>query len=279
MLVSHDFLHRPNDPTFPAGGHAVHFTPLADMIVGHPEKTFTPPKEAFPGPMGPVDWSKSGGLSFPMYGNDRYGDCVYAAACHADQTYMACHGPESSFDTQTVINSYLALSGGDNGLYESQILGEWHKGLCGNKSATILDSLNVNVLDVNSVVPALHGYLAVVLFMGLPDAWFYRPFHTGDIWDAPAVANWNRGHAVLINGVDSLGMYRAWTWGTWVWITPVGLASCAPYGFVAFSMRQYSPLGYTGSHVYYTQAAATWHQAGGFVPPPNPFPPPASPKE
>ena len=50
-----------------------------------------------------------------MYGNDRLGYCMYAAACHADNTFTGNVGSESTFDESTLEPAYEPLSGGDNG--------------------------------------------------------------------------------------------------------------------------------------------------------------------
>src|SRR4051812_12469661 len=54
----------------------------------------------------PDDVNNQGTTEFPMLGNNRYGDCYYAAACHGVQCWTGAVSPghEVLFDAQSVVN-------------------------------------------------------------------------------------------------------------------------------------------------------------------------------
>lgn len=61
---------------------------------------------------------KTNDVPWGMLGNDQYGDCVLAGACHETMVWaLATHHTLPSFNNQTIISQYLALAGGkDEGL-------------------------------------------------------------------------------------------------------------------------------------------------------------------
>jgi hypothetical protein len=224
----------------------------------------------------PIDWTKGDTIPFPMDDNDVLGDCFYAAAEHGDNTWTANVGVESAFDDAATKASYLALSGGDNGLDEGQITGEWkNRGLNGIKAATILDWLDIDPLNAPLVQSAMQLFGHVQFQLAVPDLWINN-FTTGYVWDAGSgvAANPNNGHAIIWNGVDANGRYKLQTWGTHGWITPAGVAVCDPTAFVAFSLRWFNALGYAPNGKHYTELAALWVQAGGKPLPVSPYPAP-----
>ena len=236
------------------------------------------PQAAFLMPMPPtklpVDWTKGNALSFPYDGNDQYGDCMYAAACHGDNTWTGNVGAEYVFDTKAIIKSYLKLSGGDNGLDEGMILGEWKKGLASTSSACIFDSVDVDPNNANQMQAATYLFGGVQFQLSVPDKWI-NSFKTGATWDAPASPDPKNGHGIHFNGVDSHGHYKLQTWGTYGWITPAGVAACDPSAFVVASLRWFNSAGYAPNGLHYTQLAPLWVQLGGSPWPASPFPAPA----
>ena len=122
--------------------------------------------------------------SFPYDGNDHYGDCMYAAACHGDNTFTGNVGTESVFDQTTLIKDYLALSGGDNGLDEGMILGEWKKGLASTPAASIFGSVDIDPTNANLMQAAIYLFGGVQFQLAVPDVWI-NDFTTGAVWDAP----------------------------------------------------------------------------------------------
>jgi hypothetical protein len=218
----------------------------------------------------PIDYAKA--LVFPMYGNDRLGDCMYAAACHADNTFTGNVGTESTFDEHALERDYERLSGGDNGLDEGTLIEGWKAGLAGVKAASILDALDIDTTDPATMRAAVYLFGGVLFMLDVPDRWCDTA--DGDAWDVPARADANNGHGTFINGVDAAGNYHLLTWGGYRKLTPAGLRACDPSGFVAFSPRWFDARGYAPNGLHYAQLSALWTAAGGRPLPASPFPAP-----
>lgn len=235
-------------------------------------KMFDPSK--LKAPALPIDWAKS--LSFPMDLNDTYGDCYYAAGCHADNTWSGNAGVESTFSLSAIKTRYFSLSGGDNGLDDSDMQGEMkNHGLADVPDAKIVDYLYLDTTNPAAVQAGIYNFGCVIFTFAVPDSWINNS-STGAIWDAPATADPNNGHAVIFNGVDTAGKYKLQTWGSYVWITPSGVTSCMPGGWVAFTKRWFDAKGMAPNGQHITQLAKAWTDAGGKTIPAdviNAFPP------
>ena len=241
--------------------HFATFTDRQAMKVGHPTRSLRMPTGVVPGPMNlPIDWAKT--LTFPIYGNDIYGDCMMAAAEHGDSTFTGNTGAESTFDPSLTVSSYLALSGGNNGLNSGQIISAWERGLPGVPAAKIMDALNVDTTNSILMQNATYLFGGVFFTLDVPDDW-YNKFTTGYVWDAPAKADGNNGHGVWLNGVNTQGNYHMETWGTYGWITPAGIKDCDPGGFVVFSRRWFNANGVAPNGMSYSQLSSLWTQLGG----------------
>lgn len=244
------------------------------MRKGHPVPKMTLLAAAPPPPVTlPVDWGKS--LNFPMDLNDALGICMIAAAAHGDNTFTGANGAESFFDLPTLKTEYLTLSGGDNGLDEGQLIGEWKKGIGGIPAAHILDAIDIDPNDAPLMQATTNDFGGVIFMLALPDPWINNFTGNGeDVWDSPATADQQNGHGVWINGVDINSRYKVRTWGSSVWLTKAGVAVCDPSAFAVFSLRWFNAAGYAPNGKHYVELAVTWHQRGGMVLPPSPFPPP-----
>jgi len=256
----------------PGLGHEVVFQDRKNMRRGRPVRQFAP--LSLPTPTLPIDWAKT--LTFPMDANDQYGDCMYAAACHMDNTWTGMNGAESTFDVQSIVRNYEQLSGGDNGLDEGTLLQGWKKGLCDNPQVTYVDALDIDTTDVSLVQAAMYLFGGIFFMFDVPDEWINN-MGTGVVWDAPAQADQNNGHGVIWNGCDEKGKYKLQTWGTYVWITPAGVKQCDPSGFIVFSLRWFNSHGVAPNGFTYDQLASYWTQSGGKQLPPSPFGPPPPP--
>jgi len=238
----------------------VAFTDRQAMKVGHPKARFHRPTAPLPIHQIPFDWSKA--LTFPIAGNDIWGDCMLAAAEHADSTFTGNNGTESAFNADLTVSTYLSISGGDNGLSSGQTISTWETGLPSVPGAKIMDALDIDTTDAALVQSAIWLFGGVFFTLDVPDNW-YKNFTVGSIWDAPTTADKNNGHGVWWNGVDAKGNYHMETWGTFGWITPAGVADCDPAGFVVFSSRWFNSQGLAPNGMSYSQLASLWTQMGG----------------
>jgi hypothetical protein len=251
-------------------GHFAHFHDRHAMRRGHPTRRFKAPA-GWPTPALPIDYAK--GLVFRMYGNDRLGDCMYAAAAHGDNTFTGNVGAESTFDEATLERDYERLSGGDNGLDEGTLIDGWKAGIAGVREACILDALDIDTTDPATMRAVIYLFGGVLFMLDVPDRWLQAG--NGDFWDAPARADRNNGHGTWINGVDVDGNYHLLTWGGYRKLTPTGLRVCDPSGFVVFSLRWFNGQGYAPNGLHYSQLATMWTAAGGRSLPTSPLPTPA----
>ena len=235
------------------------FTDRQAMKVGHPTLEMHMPA-SLPQPLLPIDWAK--GFSFPNNGNDVYGDCMLAAAEHADNTFTANNGSESSFDINLTVKEYLALSPDDKGLDSGTIINLWRSGLPGVGNSRIMEAMSVDTTNAALVQAAIWLFGGVFFTLNIPDGW-YNNFMGGETWDAPAKADGNNGHGVWWNGVSKDGHYHLETWGTDAWITPAGVPDCDPGGFAVFSMRWFNSKGVAPNGLNYLQLADYWKKMGG----------------
>jgi hypothetical protein len=175
-----------------------------------------------PAPPSSVDWA-TGVSTWPMDGNDQYGDCTMAAAAHMIQSWNA---QTSSKDTvpneQQVVAEYLKLSGGkDTGLVESNVLKTWQtKGIWGNR---VVAYAPVNVHSLTAIQQTIALFGGVYAGIQVP-ANAQQQFGAGKPWTLDP--GWQQqpiegGHAIPLLGYDANWIY-AITWGAvqkvaWDW--------------------------------------------------------------
>lgn len=232
-----------------------------------------------PSPPAVYDWTKGNTLSFPILGNDQYGDCYYAAVCHQSQTYTGNSGTECSFDENAVIRRYLAIAGGDNGLDDGTIMPEWKGGIVGpNGPRKILDEMTVVPTDKQAIALAQWAFGGTIFTASLLDSWLANP-QPGQTWDAGGTPDPTAGHAMVLNGKDADGTYRLQTWGfnPPIKLTQAGLEAADPELIVAFSLDWFNPKGYAPNGLHYTTLSPLWQTLGGVALPASPFPPPGPP--
>jgi hypothetical protein len=236
--------------------------------------------EPIPTPPPTVDWSKNNTIAYPILGNDQYGDCYYAAVCHGSQTYSANGlGSEDSFDASAVVNRYLQIAGGDNGLADQDIMPEWKSGIVGpNGPHKILDQMTVPTTDASAILTAIYLYGGLVYTAALLDSW-QGAISPGMIWDANGTADPNAGHAMFITGKNDNGLYQVQSWALNppVQLTAAGLAASDPELIVAFSLEWFNKAGVAPNGYSYDQLSAWWTMLGGKPLPPSPFAPAPAP--
>ena len=251
--------------TLPKLNIKVDFLDREAMRVGHPEVKFRL-SGAFPQSALPIDWTRNDTLVFPLLGNgwEQFGDCMYAAACHGDQTFTGNVGVQQVFDIATVLKDYTTASGGDNGLNVGQIIDCWKHGLGGVQNANILAASDIDPTDATVMQAAISLFGGVFFMLNVPDTWL--ALEDGGFWDAPANADSNNGHGVWINGVDANGNYKVQTWGIHGWLTPAGVKVCDPSAFVVFTNRWFGVGGIAPNGSSFNTLAALWKQFGGALP-------------
>lgn len=157
--------------------------------------------------------------SWPMYANDRCGDCTAAAAAHMVQVWSAAVGAPQQPQEPQAIDLYCRVSGfdpktGDNdgGCVELDVLNAWRQdGLAGQR---ITAFVSVGVKNILHVKQALHLFGGLYLGFELPacaegaEAWQLPPGGaTGE--NAPGTYG---GHAVNAVAYDDDGI-TVITWG------------------------------------------------------------------
>lgn len=266
------------DASQPDGGHFVHFYDHKAMM----EKQKRAPKNyAKALPPAPATFDYATKITYPMDLNDQYGDCFYASICHHDNTFTGNIGVQSVFSLSSIKSRYFALSGGDNGLSDPDVQGEWkNRYIADAKEAKAIDFLYVNTTDPAAISSGMYYFGGTQFTFTVAGSWINNS-NTGAIWDANSYSNNNNGHAVHWAGVDSKGNYKLVTWGTYVWITPAGVRVCNPDGFIVFSVRWFDPkTGYAPNGKHIVELAKIWQDAGGKAIPASviaAFPPPGDP--
>ena len=276
----------------PDGGHITHFSDRASMRGNDKAVHFKLEAGKKNAVQLPIDWVKT--IPFPMDLNDTYGDCYYAAGCHMDNLWTGNAGTESQFSLSAIKSRYFALSGGDNGLGDSDMQGEMmNRYLADLPAAKIISWANVDPNNAEAVQTAIQRYGCVAFTFVVANNWINNS-DTGAVWDASTFRANNNGHAVVLGGVDKDGKYKLLTWGTYMWITPAGVRVCDPGAWAAFSVRWFDSHGYAPNKMHITELAKQWKADTGKeipegvvnafpppgdvpppVPPPTPTPPPA----
>lgn len=230
-----------------------------------------------------TDWSLGETIQYPMLGNDTEGDCYYAAILHMVQTFMGQRGEEPNWNASAVLKRYEQLSGGDNGLSDSDVYPEWKAGILGPDGPNkILDDLLVNPDDTAALDMAIWRFQGVLLTVSLPGNWADSA-GPGVTWTTP-ISSFVGGHAIVLTGKNAKGGYDLRTWGISppINVTQKGFMACDPEIIVVFSAEQFDPAtGLDPNGFTWEEQRALWMQWGGkdvgpspFSPTPNPTPTP-----
>ncbi len=158
--------------------------------------------------------------SWPMYANDRVGNCTIAAAGHMVQAWTAeGRGHEARVSEAAVMHAYSAVGGyipgdpsTDNGAVELDVLKYWRSAGIGGH--TIGAYAAVHAHDERTVRTALYLFGGLYIGVALPetaemqDAWEIDEAATAE---AQAPGSWG-GHAVPLVAYDADGLTCV-TWG------------------------------------------------------------------
>lgn len=171
-----------------------------------------------PAPPNAVDWGKNVS-SWPMYLNDKYGDCTCAAVGHMIENWTAAVGKEKSPTDAQILKFYehFTTPGPENGCNMLGVLKYWRTtGLGGDKVMAFAQLEPRNVNEVKDAVSIFGGcYIGVELpkfalsgsdLSTIP--WVVPP--QGPIGDA--APDPNGGHCIPAVAYDSRNIYVV-TWG------------------------------------------------------------------
>lgn len=223
------------------------------------------------------DWTKGSTIKLPMLGNDQYGDCYYVTLVKMFLLYAGNNKDAAplSFTTADVVKRYRQLSGGDNGLSDSDVFPELKSGVIGPGGShkaldvLIIPSTDEAALDLTGWAFGAHMFTFTVYSN------FAQKAAPGVTFDTSS-GQIEGGHAVPVSGKDADGKRLLETWAIQpsIKITKRWIASVDPEFIAVFSLENFDKAGYTPSGLYYTDAAMLWNSMGGHVPTVSPFPPP-----
>ncbi len=224
---------------------------------------------------------KSGkSIPFPMHGNDRYGDCFYVAPIHMTESIRGVWGKPITFADKDIINRYLKVAGGDNGMYDDQILPEWKQGIIGpNGPFKIIDYATIDPADSKSVKSATYYLGGCVTTHSLRTTWMANA-KEGAVWTNDGRIDPSAGHAIHCCGVNPAGNMVMTTWGMKVQLTDAGLANSQAEVIVVVALDWFDAKGYTPNGTHYNEIAEFWLTGTGrrlpvgLFPDPTPNPPP-----
>ena len=159
--------------------------------------------------------------SWPMYGNDQYGDCTCAAAGHMIQNWTANATVEFTPPDPKVISFYEHFVGSpppaDAGCNMLQVLKYWRQG--GLDEHKILAFVAVTLKNQDQAAQAVYLLGSIYIGVALPNFCVEGDMLTAP-WVVPsggpvgdAAPNPDNGHCIPAVGYDDQGLYVV-TWGT-----------------------------------------------------------------
>jgi hypothetical protein len=176
-------------------------------------------KPALPAPPTAVEYGDQV-PSWPMYGNDQYGDCTCAAAGHMIQNWTANAATEVTVPDPSVITFYEHFVGTppppDAGCNMLQVLRYWRKdGLAGHK---VLAFASIDLRDQVQAGSAVWLFGSIYIGVALPDFAVQGDMLTVP-WVVPpggpvgsAAPNPDNGHCIPAVAYDATSLYVV-TWG------------------------------------------------------------------
>lgn len=161
-----------------------------------------------------IDWTpavKSGVFDsgWPLYGNDRVGDCTCASAAHGIECWSANASVARLVGEDDVLAAYAAVSGynpndasTDQGAAALDVLNYWRQtGIGGHRITAFVEVSTSSIVELRAAIAWFGG---VYLGLDLPVS---AQSQTGFTWDA--VANdggvWG-GHQVWVTSFDQDGL-------------------------------------------------------------------------
>lgn len=157
--------------------------------------------------------------TWPVYLNDRIGDCTCAGAAHiieAESTYG--RGSTDLVTDRDVLTAYEAVSGydpktgrNDDGAVMQQVLSYWRKtGIGGH---TILAFAEVDHRNLDLLHAAMATFGSLYIGIHVPESAMTQ-FHEGKPWDVVLGSRIEGGHAINAGWYDAeAGLWKIVTWG------------------------------------------------------------------
>jgi hypothetical protein len=181
------------------------------------EKYATP---ALPAPPASIDYGTKV-QTWPMYGNDKYGDCTCAAAGHMIQNWTANANDEITPPNGTVLKFYEHFVGDppppDAGCNMLQVLNYWRKTGLDQHKITAYTAVKLN--NQAEAMTALYLFGSIYIGVELPDFAVTGDDYLAIPWVVPAggpvgdaAPNPNNGHCIPAVGYDADNLTII-TWG------------------------------------------------------------------
>lgn len=222
--------------------------------------------------------------SWPMYLNDRLGDCTCATVGHIIQLLSTYgQGNTETITDGQVLEAYEAVSGydpetgaNDDGAVVQDVLNYWRKtGVGGHK---ILAFAEVDIHDPQTLFAAMNMFGTIYLGIDFPNT-AYDQLDAGEPWDVVPGAYSEGGHAINAGYYDvSDEMWKIVTWGQVQPMTQAFWDAYVEEAWVVISPEWFNAQGNdpTGLNTYALgqQFQALTGEANPF-PAPQPLPTPA----
>lgn len=185
-----------------------------------------------------------------MLGNDDWGDCALAGACHQTMLWTKEGGSQAPFDTPAALRNYHEVAGfdpnagppgsnyTDNGTDMGVLARHWQrKGIVDSNGAyhVVVAVMDLNPGDLRELWAATYLFQTVGLGFSMP-ATAMQQFEQGKPWDV--VANdggIEGGHYVPAVGRLANGNLLIVTWGKTQEVTPAFYQKYSNQGIVALS--------------------------------------------
>jgi hypothetical protein len=194
------------------GKHAPTFDHRTLMFGNYLTSALAPPPPA-------VNYAKSIS-TWPMMGNDKYGDCTCAAAGHMIEEWTSNNGKPVTPTDQQILTAYKHFAGNnpDAGANMLQVLKYWRKtGIANHKISAFVQlepKSQIQAQDAVDLFGSCYIGLALPNFAVVPGTnfltipWVVPP--QGPVGDA--APNMNNGHCVPAVAYDQRNLYVV-TWG------------------------------------------------------------------
>lgn len=159
--------------------------------------------------------------SWPMLGNDKYGDCVWAGAAHETMLWDAEGGRAAAFADANVLSDYSAVTGFDPTRPETDAGTDMQKAAAYRKATGIVDAsgvrhrvgayLSIGTGNLDEHLTAAWLFGAVGIGVNFPASAFDQLSH-GEPWDVVAGDYLDGGHYIPLI-CRRAGMFHCVTWG------------------------------------------------------------------